>query len=146
MRWASVPVADLPELIVFDGDCILCSHWARWVDRRDTAGRFRFVTIQSPLGRTLADRFGVRADNPETNIVVANRRAHFKADAALVLLAAFAPLSPLRLWGVLPKRMRDWLYDHVARNRYRLFGRREACLVADAGLRARLIERLEDLT
>lgn len=145
MRWPPVSAPDLPDLILFDGDCVLCSHWARWVHRRDRAGRFRFVAIQSEAGRVLAQRFGVDPSGPETNVVTHGGRAHFKFDAVLAVLDALPGAHLIQAVRIAPRPVRDWLYDRVARNRYRLFGRREACLAPDAAMRARLIERAEDL-
>jgi predicted DCC family thiol-disulfide oxidoreductase YuxK len=145
MHWASAPAEGLLDLILFDGDCVLCSHSAVWVHQRDTGRRFRFVAIQSEAGCALAERFGVSPDDPQTNVVIVGGRAYFKFDAILAVLATLPGRHALSLLRVLPRAMRDWLYDRVARNRYRLFGRRDACLAPDAAMQARMIERVEDL-
>lgn len=145
MQWAPVPAEGLPDLIVFDGDCVLCSRWARWVHVRDPERRFAFVAIQSQAGRALAERFGVSAENPETNIVVVAGSASFKFDAALAVVTNLPRKSWIALFALAPRPLRNWLYDRIARNRYRWFGRREACWAPDAELRARLLERTEEL-
>lgn len=67
-RWAPVPAPDLPDgLILFDGVCLLCSAWFRFVVRRDPATRSRFVAIQHAAGRGMAARRGMDAAEPETN-------------------------------------------------------------------------------
>jgi predicted DCC family thiol-disulfide oxidoreductase YuxK len=138
--WQPVPVGDLPDhLILFDGVCVLCSRWVEFVIARDREARFRFVAIQTPLGRRLAARFGIDAEAPETNVIVANGFAHFKLESALVVLADFPGWRWTRIAYVLPKRVRDFLYDRIARNRYRLFGRRDACLVPTADVVGRFI-------
>lgn len=144
MRWSPTPAAGLPDLIVFDGDCVLCSRWARWVHERDSAGRLRFVAMQSAAGQTLAARFGVDAHAPETNILVLAGVAYFKVDTITHLLALLPGWRWARALGLAPRVARDWLYDRLARNRYRWFGRRKRCL-ADPMVRARLIESAEDL-
>lgn len=145
MPWSPQPAAGLPDLIVFDGDCVLCSRWARWVHERDRAQRFRFVAIRSEAGRALAARFGVAADDPESNIVVVDRVAYFKLDTVQTLLAALGARFTARLLALASRPIGNWLYDRVARNRYRWFGRRADCLAPDADMRARLIERATDL-
>ena len=86
-RWRPVPAPDLPDgLILFDGVCLLCSAWVRFVVRRDPAARFRFVAIQDAAGREMAARLGIDATEPETNAVVLGGRAFFKSDAALAVL------------------------------------------------------------
>jgi predicted DCC family thiol-disulfide oxidoreductase YuxK len=107
----------------------LCSGWVRFVIERDKAVRFRFVPIQSPYGSELATRFGISAENPETNAVVLQGRAWFKSDAAITVLSNLPRLGWVRLLRVVPRPLRDWGYDLIARNRYRWFGRTETCLV-----------------
>jgi predicted DCC family thiol-disulfide oxidoreductase YuxK len=140
MRWDAVAAPDLKQdLILFDGDCVLCSHWARYVHERDNAQRFKFTAVQSPFGRALAARFGINADNPETNLAILNGRVLFKSDAALAVLRALPGgwwTPPLRM---APKELRDWVYDRVARNRYRWFGRREQCWAGDPTFAARIL-------
>jgi predicted DCC family thiol-disulfide oxidoreductase YuxK len=128
--WPPVPADDVPDdLILFDGVCVLCSGWVDFVIRRDPPGRFRFAAIQSPYGRRLAERFGIDKDNPETNAVVMAGRAYFKSDSALHVLAELPGWGWTRIAYLVPKPVRDFLYDRIARNRYRLFGRRDTCLV-----------------
>jgi predicted DCC family thiol-disulfide oxidoreductase YuxK len=142
MRWTPVDAPDLTQdLILFDGDCVLCSHWARFVHERDRAGRFKFVAIQSPYGRALAARFGVDAEAPQSNLVAVSGRVSFKSDAALDILALLPGWRWTRAARAVPRPVRDWLYDRIARNRFRLFGRRERCWVADPALAQRVIER-----
>ena len=128
--WHSACAEDLADhLILFDGVCVLCSRWVEFVIARDPMGRFRFVAIQSPLGRALAQRFGIDADNPETNAVVSGGRAYFKLESVLVVLAELPGWRWTCVAYLLPRRARDFFYDRIARNRYRVFGRRETCLV-----------------
>ncbi|MBL8530327.1 MAG: DUF393 domain-containing protein [Hyphomonadaceae bacterium] len=141
MSWDAVAAPDLvQDLILFDGDCVLCSRWAHFVHRRDRAGRFRFVAVQSPYGGLLARRFGVNPQAPQTNLVVVNGSVRFKSDAALAILAALPGWGWARAARLAPKWLRDWLYDRVARNRYQVFGRRARCWAGDPQLAARIIE------
>ncbi len=144
MPWSPQPADDLPDLIVFDGDCVLCSHWARWVHKHDQ-GRFRFVAIQSEAGSALARRYAINASNPETNVLVLDGIAYFKFDTIMELLTALPGMRAAALLSLAPRPLRNWAYDRIARNRYRLFGRREACLTPDSAMRARVIERAADL-
>jgi predicted DCC family thiol-disulfide oxidoreductase YuxK len=126
--------------VLFDGVCLLCSAWVRFVVRRDPAARFRFVAIQDAAGRGMAARLGIDATEPETNAVVLGGRAFFKADAALAVLRrlpGWGWTSPLR---AVPRPLRDWAYDRIARNRYRLFGRAESCMVPTPDLAARFLK------
>jgi predicted DCC family thiol-disulfide oxidoreductase YuxK len=141
MRWDAVAAPDIEDLILFAGDCVLCSRAAHFVHKRDAAQRFKFVAIQSSYGHALAGRFGIDADNPETNIAIVNNVAHFKADAALAVLAQLPHWRWTRLARILPRALRNWLYDRIARNRYAMFGCRERCWAGDPALAARILER-----
>ena len=138
-RWRSVPCIDVPDgTILFDGVCMLCSAWFRVVARRDPSIRFRFVAVQEPYGRWLAARLGIDPDAPETNAVVVSGRAYFRSDAAIEVLRRLPGWRWAPLLRLLPQPARDKLYDIVARNRYRLFGRADACMVPTQELRRHL--------
>jgi predicted DCC family thiol-disulfide oxidoreductase YuxK len=128
------------DVILFDGVCIFCSRWVRFVAARDTGARFRFTAIQSPYGTRLAQALGIDADDPDTNAVVHGGVAYFKSDGALTVLSCLPGWSWVRVLFAVPKFIRDAVYNLVARNRYRIFGRYEECMVPDAGLRRRVIE------
>jgi predicted DCC family thiol-disulfide oxidoreductase YuxK len=138
--WHPLPVNDLPnDLILFDGVCVLCSGWVDFVIRRDPAARFRFTAIQTPYGRRLAERFGIDTNDAETNVAVMSGHAYFKSDSALAVLIDLPGWRWTRVAYLLPKRVRDFFYDRVARNRYRLFGRRDACLVPTPDIARRFL-------
>ena len=128
------------DVILFDGVCIFCSRWVRFVAARDTAQRFRFTAIQSPYGTRLAQALGIDADDPDTNAVVHDGVAYFKSDGALTVLSCLPGWDWVRVLFAVPRVIRDAMYNVVARNRYRIFGKYETCIVPDAGLRARVIE------
>ena len=139
-RWSPQPCPDEADgLILFDGVCVFCSRWVRLVMRLDRERRFRFLPIQSPSGRALAGRFGIDPDAPETNAVVLDGRIRFKSDAALTVLGVFPETAPLALFKALPRALRDPVYDLVARNRYRIFGRTDRCMVPDPADRERFL-------
>jgi predicted DCC family thiol-disulfide oxidoreductase YuxK len=117
------------RLIVVDGVCVLCSRWARFVMARDPQATFRFVAIQEPYGEALAERLGIDTAFAETNAVIVGGRAYFKSDAAIEVLSRLPHWSWMRVCRAAPRPVRDGLYDMIARNRYRLFGRTETCLV-----------------
>lgn len=136
----SVPESSHP-ILLFDGVCKFCSGTVVFVLRRDTAGVFRFAALQSSAGQDLLERHGLPRDQLETMVVISGGRAHTKSDAALEIahhLPGFwASLSLLRM---VPRPIRDFLYDQVARNRYRLFGKTEQCLVPTVDVRQRFLQ------
>jgi predicted DCC family thiol-disulfide oxidoreductase YuxK len=128
------------DVILYDGVCVFCSRWIRFIASRDANRRFRFTAIQSGYGTRLAQAFGINPDDPDTNAVVHGGVAYFKSDAALTVLSNLPGWGWVRGVRAAPKPLRDAVYDLVARNRYRIFGKYEACFVPDAGMRARVME------
>jgi predicted DCC family thiol-disulfide oxidoreductase YuxK len=123
------------HLLLFDGGCGLCESLVQFVLARDPAGIFHFASLASPEGRSVVTRHGGAADEVSTMYVVADYRTSephplTRSRAALFVAGALGwPWKGATLFGVLPTPLLDRAYDFVARNRYRVFGRREQCLV-----------------
>jgi predicted DCC family thiol-disulfide oxidoreductase YuxK len=128
------------DVILFDGVCVFCSRWVQFVVARDSRARFRFTTIQSPYGTRLAQALGIEPDDPDTNAVIHGGVAYFKSDGALTVLSSLPGWSFARAFFLVPKPLRDAVYNLVAKNRYRIFGKFDACVVPDASMRTRVIE------
>jgi predicted DCC family thiol-disulfide oxidoreductase YuxK len=128
------------DVILFDGVCVFCSRWVQFVVARDEAARFRFTPIQSAYGTRLAQALGIDADDPDTNAVIHGGVAYFKSDAALTVLSLLPGWSWVRVLFAVPRPLRDAVYNIVAKNRYRIFGKYDVCIVPDAELRARVLE------
>jgi predicted DCC family thiol-disulfide oxidoreductase YuxK len=126
-------------LILYDGVCVLCSRWFRFVARRDTERRFLFTPIQSDYGRALALKLGIDPDNPDTNAVLLDDRVYLRSDSALSVLCVLPNWRWTRVLRYAPKPLRDRLYTLIARNRYRLFGTLPACDLGDARFSDRVI-------
>jgi len=127
-------------VILYDGVCIFCSRWVRFVATRDVAKRYRFTAIQSDYGRRLAQTLGIDAASPDTNAVVLNGRSLFKSDAAISVISSLPYWRWVRALKLVPKSLRDAVYDLVARNRYRIFGTSSACYLGDASFSSRVLE------
>ena len=136
------PVEPWPDddVILYDGVCVFCSRWVHFIASRDTARRFRFTAIQSGYGTRLAQAFGIDPEDPDTNAMIHGGVAYFKSDAALTVLSNLPGWGWVRALRAFPKPLRDAIYNLVARHRYRIFGKYDACIVPDAELRGRVIE------
>ncbi len=128
------------DVILFDGVCVFCSRWVRFVVARDVSARFRFTPIQSPYGTRLAQTLGIDAADPDTNAVIHGGTAYFKSDGALTVLSLLPGWRGVRVLFAVPRPLRDAVYNVVARNRYRIFGKYDACIVPDAVLRGRVLQ------
>lgn len=117
-------------VIVFDAQCVLCSANARFVLRHDRRAHFRLASMQGETGAALYRRFGIDPADPETLIVVAGDTALRDSDAILAIWRGLGWPWRAPAWvRAVPRALRDPLYRWVARHRYRLFGRHEACWV-----------------
>jgi predicted DCC family thiol-disulfide oxidoreductase YuxK len=138
--WRPKPLDGVADgLILFDGVCVLCSWWVRFVIERDQAAVFRFAPLQSRYGAGLAARLGISVANPETNAVVIGARAYFKSDAAIAVVSRLPGWSWTAGLALVPRPIRDWLYDRIARSRYRLFGRTDSCLIPTPEIAGRFV-------
>lgn len=130
---AAVPnFPDDRPIIIFDGHCVFCSWWARLVLRVDGRGVFRLLPAQTLLGAALYAHYGLDPADYETNILIENGVARFKSDGSMRMAWLLGwPWRLSAIFRVLPGPLVDGLYDLVAKNRFRLFGRSEVCYIPD---------------
>ena len=119
-------------LILFDGVCVLCSRGCGFVSKRDRRGYFRFVPMQLAEGRPLAEQLGINPDRPDSFAFVANGQASVKSEAVLRIACELPRWQWTWLFHFIPRVIRDEIYDLVARNRYRWFGRRDTCILPNS--------------
>jgi predicted DCC family thiol-disulfide oxidoreductase YuxK len=147
-------MADLPthlqrglkgrDLIVFDGECVLCSGFFKTMVRLDREERFSFATAQSPLGTALYEALDLSTTDYETNLVIVDGVIHERLDAFAAAMAALGwPWRGLAFVRFIPEPLRSFLYHRLARNRYAIFGRYDTCMIPDPALAARFIDRVE---
>lgn len=142
---AEDPLADVDldagPILLFDGVCNLCSGVVRFLAPRDPDGRLQFASLQSPVGRALLARFDRPTDEFDSLVLVEGDDHYVKSAAALrVARHLRAPWSWLAALRVVPRPVRDAVYDLVARSRYRVFGRKDRCMIPSPGLRERFLE------
>lgn len=145
-RWSWRSDPDVPRfpdehsLIVFDGECVLCTANAQFVLKHDVRGRFRLTTAQGPLGQALYRHLGKPTDRFETMLVVEDGKVRTRSDAALAIARGLGwPWRAATALTFVPRALRDPLYGLIARNRYRLFGRRAQCWDPSADVRDRIV-------
>lgn len=127
-------------VIVFDGACVLCNGWVRFLLKRDRRARYLFAAMQGEAGRMLLRQHGLNPDDPLSMLLVDGDAARSDTDAIIAVLTGLG--GAWRLVGalrVVPRVLRDPLYRWIARNRYRWFGRREQCLLPDMADRDRFL-------
>jgi predicted DCC family thiol-disulfide oxidoreductase YuxK len=114
-------------IILYDGVCVLCSGWMRFVLRRDRQRLFRFTPIQSDYGRALARALDINPEDPDTNAVIWKGIAYRRSDAALRVVSLLPKLGWVRVLHAAPRFLRDAIYRLTARTRYRVWGRHAVC-------------------
>ena len=127
--------------ILFDGVCNLCNGFVRFVIARDPAARFRFAALTSPAAADTLRRAGVTGQIPDSMVLVENGRAYFRSDAPLRIARGLRFPWPL-LYGftIVPRVIRDRVYDAIAARRYRWFGRRDVCMIPTPELKQRFLD------
>ncbi len=119
-------------VVLFDGECKLCNGWVRFIMRHDRQRRVRLAAVQSPEGQALLAWAGLPLDQFDTLAVIRDRQYWVRSDAVFEIIAQLpGAWRPLLLLRGIPRGLRDWIYDKIARNRYRLFGRYDTCLLPD---------------
>lgn len=127
-------------VILFDAECVLCSVNAQFVLRHDKAARFRLASIQGEAGGTLAREHGLDPNDPTTILVIESERVRRDSDAVLAIYEGLGwPWRLFSFFRLIPAFLRDPAYRWIARNRYRLFGKRATCWVAPPEYRSRIL-------
>ena len=125
-------------IVYFDGQCNLCDGFVRFLLKRDRHARYRFAPLQGETARQRLD--GRFTDNPQTVVLEEPRRFRLRSDAALAILAGLGGIWRLAaLLRIVPRRLRDALYEYVARKRFDWYGRRDACRVPEPEERDRFL-------
>jgi predicted DCC family thiol-disulfide oxidoreductase YuxK len=139
-------LADL-KIILFDTACNLCNWSVQFVVDRDKAHIFRIASIQSDIDRELLKLHGLESAYDESVLYREADRLYAKSDAALKISRELS--MPWPLWSqlalIIPKQIREWIYDKIARRRYHWFGKSKACLLPTHDLNARFLYKQSPL-
>lgn len=128
------------RVVLFDGVCKLCNAWARFLIRHDRERRFRLCSVQSEPGQALLAWFDLPTTQFDTMAYIEDGRLFVRSDAVLRIVGQLPwPWRLLSVLRVVPRTLRDWGYDRIALNRYRLFGRYDQCLLPNADHASRFL-------
>ena len=138
---ANSPTDQFWSVILFDGVCNLCNGFVTFVIARDPGGRFKFGPLQSPAAERLLGDIFPRDRWPDSVVLVENGRVWTRSAAALRIARGLTFPWPLAFaLVVVPRPIRDSIYNLVARRRYQWFGKRDVCMMPTPALAARFIE------
>ena len=128
-------------ILLFDGVCRLCSGTVRFVIRRDPTKRIRFASLQSDIAKQLLAHDPGLASDLNSVVLIDDGEVYTKSDAVLRTVAKLHRLWPaVSVFRIVPRLIRDAVYDWVGRNRYRWFGKRDECWVPDESLSDRFLD------
>lgn len=128
-------------VVVFDGICNFCSATVHFIAKRDPAGKFMFVPMQSAAARGLIERHYPAGDDLDTFLLIRGDACLVRTEAALAIAAGLSWPWPLCAgFRVVPRVFRDLLYGLFARNRYKLFGRKSHCMIPSTDIRHRFLD------
>jgi predicted DCC family thiol-disulfide oxidoreductase YuxK len=128
------------NIILFDGVCNFCNSSINFVIDRDTNNRFVFAPLQEPAGSKLLKQYHLPASNFDSVVLIKNGKVYKKSSAALEIARHLDGIWPLLyVFKIVPGFIRDTVYDVIAKNRYKWFGRTDACRLPTPELRAKFL-------
>jgi predicted DCC family thiol-disulfide oxidoreductase YuxK len=127
-------------ILLFDGICNLCNGLVRFVIKRDGAGKFKFASLQSEIGQSWLKRFGLVQVEFESFVMIRGDRHYSKSTAALKMLKELGGVWKIfYMFIIIPRAVRDFFYDLIAKSRYRIFGKRDECMIPTPELKERFL-------
>ena len=125
-------------VILFDGVCNFCNSSINFIIEHDKKGYFKFAPLQSEIGKDLVDKF--KLNDVDSIILVENDKAYTHSTAALKFIKHLDGIwSWAYIFIIIPRPIRDFFYKLIAANRYRLFGKKEVCMMPTPEIRARFL-------
>jgi predicted DCC family thiol-disulfide oxidoreductase YuxK len=130
----------MESIILFDGVCNLCNSGVQFIIKRDSKCHFKFASLQSETGQMLLRKYGI-SNKIDSIIVIENEKVYIKSSAALQISKYLDGCwKYLIIFKVLPSSFRNFLYDILAKNRYRWFGKKDTCMLPTLEMKKRFLE------
>jgi len=128
------------HIILFDGVCNLCNSSVQFIIKRDKQSKFMFASLQSEFGQSQLVKFQLDTSDMDSFVFISEGKAFTKSTAGLKVLKNLGGLwKILYVFIIFPKPLRDWVYSLIAKNRYKLFGKKESCMVPSIELKNRFL-------
>lgn len=130
-------------LILFDGVCNLCNKSVQYIIKHDKTNQFLFAPLQGVAGKQIIAKYGIDTNKIDSIIVydAGSQTVKFKSNAALFVASKMNfPFTLTRLFYMVPTFIRNWIYDFIAQNRYRWFGKNSTCMVPTPELESKFLK------
>ncbi len=132
-------VADMNDILLFDGECNLCNGAVQFIIKRDPAGHYKFAPLQSEVGQGYVRKHDL-PNTLESFVLIRNGKAYLHSSAALrVCRNLKGPWKLAQILLLIPKPLRDSIYKFIARNRYKWFGKRKECMIPTPDMKSRFL-------
>ncbi|WP_145320403.1 thiol-disulfide oxidoreductase DCC family protein [Paenibacillus xylanexedens] len=127
-------------IVLVDGVCHFCQGLTKWIIKRDPEGKYHFASLQSDIAKELLEKGNLSTDSMDTFVLIENGKYYTRSTAALRLAKGLKfPYPLLYVFIIVPKFIRNAVYNWVARNRYRWFGKDEACMLPTPEIKDRFL-------
>ena len=128
-------------ILFFDGVCNLCNGAIQFILKNDRRGELRFASLQSDLAEEMLPPFGINPKDLNSVVLYENGTVYTRSSSVLRTLKLMGgPLSYLAVFGIIPRRIRDFFYNYISHHRYNWFGKREQCMLPRPEWNARFLE------
>ena len=131
------------QLILFDGVCNLCNSSVLYVIKRDKKNKFLFAPLQSDVGKEVIKKFNINTEKTDSILLynpVKDKITYRSTAALLVAKHLGLPSNLLAIFLIVPAFIRNWVYNFIAKNRYKWYGKKESCMIPTPELKAKFID------
>ncbi len=138
---ASSKINDQSPILLFDGVCNLCNGFIQFIIKRDKEAVFRFASLQSSVGQTLLKDYHLPTDSVDTVVLIEDRKSYTRSTVPLRIAKRLGGLwSLLYVFILIPPPIRDFIYNWIAKNRYKWFGKEDQCMIPTPDLKKRFLD------
>ena len=130
------------KLILFDGVCNLCNASVLYVIKRDKKNVFMFAPLQSDIGKQLIEKYNIDVSKTDSILLYERKKGILYKSTAALKIASYLkfPTNMATVFYIIPPFIRNWVYDYIAKNRYKWFGKKEQCMIPTKELKDKFLE------
>ncbi|MFT4612307.1 MAG: putative DCC family thiol-disulfide oxidoreductase YuxK [Glaciecola sp.] len=131
------------QLILFDGVCNLCSSTIQYVIKHDKKNLFMFAPLESTIGQNIIKAYNIDTEKTDSILLYSNENGlSAKSTAAMRIAKGLSfPRNLISIFFIIPTFIRNWVYDYIAKNRYKWYGKKEACMIPTPELKSKFLEK-----
>ncbi len=129
------------NIVLFDGHCNLCNGFIQFLIRNDKNDSLRYANLQSEMGKSLSNKFDLNTIELDSIIFISENRAYIKSKAVLNIVKLLRPSwNTINIFNYIPTSFNNFVYDLIAKNRYRLFGKSNKCWIPTDELKSKFLK------